>query len=55
MVADAISIGMTATLTGRYSLPGQQALLGVQAWVEETTQSGGTLGAGARAPACPCV
>ena len=41
MATDAINVGLTAALSGRYSLPGQQALLGVQAWVEETTRSGG--------------
>lgn len=39
--ADDISVGMTAALTGRYSLPGRQALLGVQAWVEDTNRAGG--------------
>lgn len=39
--ADHISIGMTAALTGRYSLPGRQALLGAQAWVEDTNRAGG--------------
>ena len=39
--ADHISVGMTATLTGRYSLPGHQALLGAQAWVEDTNRAGG--------------
>ena len=39
--ADHISVGMTAALTGRYSLPGRQALLGAQAWVEETNRAGG--------------
>jgi len=32
---------MTAALTGRYSLPGRQALLGAQAWVEDTNRAGG--------------
>src|SRR5215470_91785 len=32
---------MTAALTGRYSLPGRQALLGAQAWVEDTNHTGG--------------
>ena len=35
-----ISIGMTASLTGRYGHPGRQALAGVQAWVEDTNLSG---------------
>ena len=39
--ADHISVGMTAALTGRYSLPGRQALLGAQAWVEDTNYAGG--------------
>lgn len=38
---DCIHIGMTAALTGRYSLPGRQALLGAQAWVEDTNHAGG--------------
>jgi branched-chain amino acid transport system substrate-binding protein len=41
MATDTIHIGLTAALTGRYSLPGRQALIGVQAWVEDTNQSGG--------------
>jgi branched-chain amino acid transport system substrate-binding protein len=32
---------MTAALTGRYSLPGRQAMLGAQAWVEATNRAGG--------------
>ena len=39
--ADHISVGMTAALTGRYSLPGRQALLGAQAWIEDTNRAGG--------------
>ena len=39
--ADCISVGMTAALTGRYSLPGRQALIGVQVWVEDTNRAGG--------------
>lgn len=39
--ADHISVGMTAALTGRYSLPGRQALLGAQAWVEDSNRAGG--------------
>src|SRR6266581_7223487 len=38
---DCIHVGMTAALTGRYSLPGRQALLGAQAWVEDTNRVGG--------------
>ena len=36
-----INIGMSASVTGRYSLPGRQALAGVQAWVEDTNRLGG--------------
>jgi branched-chain amino acid transport system substrate-binding protein len=32
---------MTAALSGRYQPQGQQALLGVQAWVEDTNRAGG--------------
>lgn len=39
--ADYISVGMTAALTGRYSLPGRQALRGALAWVEDTNRAGG--------------
>src|SRR5216683_5893240 len=38
---DSIHVGMTAALTGRYSLPGRQALIGAQAWVEDTNRAGG--------------
>ena len=38
---DYIHIGMTAALTGRYSLPGRQALLGAQVWIEDTNRAGG--------------
>ncbi len=41
MQADVIQVGMTAALTGRYSLPGRQALLGAYTWVEETNRGGG--------------
>ena len=41
MLADAIRIGLTSSLTGRYRLPGRQALIGVQAWVADTNRSGG--------------
>jgi branched-chain amino acid transport system substrate-binding protein len=41
MATDAINVGLTAALTGRYSLPGRQALVGAQAWVEATNQAGG--------------
>ena len=36
-----IKIGMSASVTGRYSLPGRQALAGVQAWVGDTNRAGG--------------
>jgi branched-chain amino acid transport system substrate-binding protein len=36
-----LRVGMTAALSGRYQLQGQQALLGVQAWVEDTNRTGG--------------
>src|SRR5206468_12673795 len=39
--SDLIRVGMTAALTGRYSLPGRLALLGAQAWVEDTNRAGG--------------
>lgn len=38
---DAIRVGLTAALTGRYRLPGRQALLGAQLWVEDTNRAGG--------------
>ena len=38
---DYIHVGMTAALTGRYSLPGRQAWLGAQTWVEDTNRAGG--------------
>lgn len=45
----AIRVGMTAALSGRYRLPGQQALLGAQTWVEATNQAGGLWLASAQA------
>ncbi|MGE3538037.1 MAG: amino acid ABC transporter substrate-binding protein [Candidatus Tectimicrobiota bacterium] len=36
-----IRVGMTAALSGRYSLPGRQALLGAQFWVEDVNRHGG--------------
>jgi branched-chain amino acid transport system substrate-binding protein len=36
-----LRVGMTAALSGRYQPQGQQALLGVQAWVEDTNRAGG--------------
>lgn len=45
----AIRVGMTAAVSGRYSLPGQQALLGAQTWVETTNQAGGLWLASAQA------
>jgi branched-chain amino acid transport system substrate-binding protein len=47
---DSIHVGMTAALTGRYSLPGRQALLGAQAWVEDTNRAGGIWLRDSRAP-----
>ena len=38
---DYIHIGMTAALTGRYSLPGHQALQGAQVWIDDTNRAGG--------------
>ena len=38
---DYIHVGMTAALTGRYSLPGRQAWLGAQTWLEDTNRAGG--------------
>jgi branched-chain amino acid transport system substrate-binding protein len=48
-VKDFIHVGMTAALTGRYRLPGRQALLGAQAWVEDTNRAGGVWLYGSRA------
>lgn len=47
-----ICVGMTASLTGRYRGPGQQAWLGAQTWAEETNDAGGLLlgEAGVRLP-----
>ena len=36
-----LRVGMTAALSGRYQTQGRQALLGIQAWVEETNRVGG--------------
>lgn len=36
-----LQVGMTAALSGRYPPQGQQTLLGVQTWVEETNRPGG--------------
>lgn len=38
---DVIRVGMTAALTGRYSLPGAQALLGARVWVADVNRLGG--------------
>jgi branched-chain amino acid transport system substrate-binding protein len=38
---DAIRVGMTASLTGRYGGQGRQALVGVQAWVDDVNRAGG--------------
>ena len=45
-----LRVGMTAALSGRYQPQGQQALLGVQAWVEDTNRAGGILMQGHRWP-----
>lgn len=36
-----ISVGMTASITGRYSLQGRQALAGARAWTDDTNRAGG--------------
>jgi branched-chain amino acid transport system substrate-binding protein len=36
-----IRIGLVTALTGKFSLPGRQALVGVQAWVDDTNRRGG--------------
>ena len=36
-----ITLGMTASLSGRFSSQGQQALAGVQAWIADTNRTGG--------------
>ena len=36
-----ICIGMTASLSGKYSAQGSQALAGAEAWIEDTNRSGG--------------
>ena len=38
---DWITLGMTCSVTGRYSHPGGQVLAGVQAWIEDTNRGGG--------------
>ena len=38
---DIITIGMTASLSGRYAEQGTQALAGANAWVEDTNRTGG--------------
>ncbi len=48
----AITVGMTASLTGRYSAQGRQARAGVQAWTEDTNRAGG-LGLGDNAKQLP--
>lgn len=47
-----VTLGMTASLTGRYAALGAQALAGVQAWVEDANNAGGVLvpGLGRRLP-----
>ena len=37
----AITLGMTASLTGRYQIPGRQARAGVLAWIDDTNRAGG--------------
>ena len=37
----AITLGMTASLTGRYQIPGRQAQAGVLAWIDDTNRAGG--------------
>jgi branched-chain amino acid transport system substrate-binding protein len=39
--ASHITLGMTASLTGRYSGPGRQARVGVLAWIDDTNRAGG--------------
>ena len=39
--ASHITIGMTASLTGRYTGPGRQARVGVLAWIDDTNRAGG--------------
>ena len=41
MTGSCVRVGMTASLTGRYSHPGSQALLGAKAWIRDTNRSGG--------------
>jgi branched-chain amino acid transport system substrate-binding protein len=36
-----ITVGITASLTGRYAVQGSQSLAGAQAWVDDTNRSGG--------------
>jgi branched-chain amino acid transport system substrate-binding protein len=36
-----ITLGLTASLTGRFSIQGQQALAGVRAWIDDTNRAGG--------------
>ena len=36
-----VTVGMTASLTGRYSYPGRQVLAGAQAWCDDVNLSGG--------------
>jgi branched-chain amino acid transport system substrate-binding protein len=45
-----LRVGMTAALSGRYQPQGQQALLGVQTWVEDTNRAGGITIQGHRRP-----
>ena len=45
-----IRVGMTASLTGRYSHPGGQALVGADAWIRNTNRSGGVRVSGEAPP-----
>ena len=47
-----ITVGMTASLTGRYGVQGHQARAGVQAWIADTNRAGG-LQVGDAAPRLP--
>ena len=52
ILPQAIRVGLATALTGPFRLAGQQALIGVQAWVDDTNRQGGIrLGAGGRQ--CP--
>jgi branched-chain amino acid transport system substrate-binding protein len=40
-LADHIRVGMPISLSGRYAPQGQQALIGIQTWIEDTNRRGG--------------